>query len=242
PQRPVELVAQASHRRLNVTGFCREGVKAWRRTGELIVLVLEGRVVIFESDDPVPGDAVLPAGADGPAVVPLGLRTATGQWDRIDDRQAVVHAGIAALHVEQVVADGVTSPAGDGRHRVGAPAELVVSRDTEDRVEQRSAGVEAGDGALETEHEVRGLPVITQLPAAEDARSVLAESLAGVQVRAPRRVRAVHPLLRGPRTAYIAADIEACPVEERFGEHRRLGVGSRAEIGSRTSPQHSADA
>src|SRR4029079_14296441 len=170
PQRPVELVAQASHRRLNVTGFCREGVKAWRRTGELIVLVLEGRVVIFESDDPVPGDAVFPAGADGPAIVPLGLRTAAGQRNRIDDRQAVVHAGIAALHVEQVVADAVTSPAGDGCHPVGAPAEPIVKSGTEDRVEQRSAVVEAGDGALETEHVVRSLPVVTHLPAAEDAR------------------------------------------------------------------------
>src|SRR4029079_8293840 len=106
--------------------------------------------------------------------------------------------------------------------------------DTEHRIEHRSAVVEAGDGAFETEHVVRGLPVVTHPPAAEDALSALTESLSGAQVTEQRRVRAVHPLLRGPRAADIAADIEARPVEQRFGEHRRLGV-PRAEIGSRSS-------
>src|SRR5258707_1192445 len=99
-QRSAPLVAQADDGRLNVPGFCIESVRASRDTGELIALPLESRIVIFKSDDPVLGNAVFPTGADGPAVVPLGLRARARRRNQIDNRQAVVHAGITALHVE----------------------------------------------------------------------------------------------------------------------------------------------
>src|SRR5690242_4514484 len=93
-ERSTELVAQADHSRLDIARLCIERVGARRSAGELIALPLESRVVIFNTDDPVLGDAVFPAGTDGPAIVPLRLPTRTRGRDQIDDGQAVVHAGI----------------------------------------------------------------------------------------------------------------------------------------------------
>src|ERR1700694_1617342 len=74
-QRAAEFIAEPGNRRLNIVRPRVERI--YRRSGaaaELIALGLEGRIVVFEADNPVLGNSVFPARADGPAVVPLGSR------------------------------------------------------------------------------------------------------------------------------------------------------------------------
>ena len=149
----------------------------------------------------------------------------------VTDRR-LFHAGVAALRVEQIVIHGDTSPARDRRHPVGAPAELIVAG-TKHGVAHGTLVIETRDRALEAEHKIVGLPIVTYLAAAEDARIALTETLAGREVAERRGVGGVDPPLVGPGAANVAADIEAAPVEDRFNVGRRLGVRPRAEIGGR---------
>src|SRR5436190_7707262 len=236
-QRPAELVAHASDHRLDIVRPRIEGVGARPDTAELIALLLEGRIVIFETDDPVLGDAVFPARANGPAVVPLGLRPRTGGRVRIgvDHRQMVVDAGVSALRIEQIVGHGVADAARHRRHPVGAPAEAIVEAEPEHVVDDGAAVVEAGDRALKTEHPVAGLPVVADLAAAEDTRAALAETLARREIAEEGGVGGVDPFLVRRGAAEMTADIEAGPVIDRLDIGRRLAVRPRAKIRSRRS-------
>src|SRR3954466_3927351 len=101
--RRVELVAGAHDGPLEVARLGVEAVIA-RGAAKLIGLAGEGCVIVLEADDPVAGGAVFPAGTAGPAIGPVGLTAGAGRRaDRVGDRQTVVHAGIAALDVEQII-------------------------------------------------------------------------------------------------------------------------------------------
>ena len=73
----------------------------------------------------------MPYSQPAPTVQPLchlGLTArARRRTDRVDNRETIVHAGMAALDVEEVVLNGKAGAADDGREHVGAPGEHVVS-------------------------------------------------------------------------------------------------------------------
>src|SRR4051794_15525410 len=227
--RRVELVAGAHDGPLEVARLGIEAVIA-RGAAELIGLATESCVIVFEADDPVAGDAVFPAGTDGPAVGPMGLTARTGgRTDRIGDRQTVVHAGIAALDVEQVVLHGEARATNDGGKHIGAPGEHVVTR-AERGVQERALVVEARDRAFHTEHVVVGLPIVADLGAAQDAGVALTVALPRGQIAERRAGPVVDELLVGPCSADVTADIKAGPVEQRLRIGGRLRV-ARTEIG-----------
>src|ERR1700753_4194946 len=62
-QRPVELVAHPGDSGLNIARFRIETIHA-ERGAELIAPGFEGRIVIFEAENPVLGNSVFPARAD----------------------------------------------------------------------------------------------------------------------------------------------------------------------------------
>src|SRR3569623_1863374 len=233
--RRVELVARAHDRPLDVARLGVERVAAGGAT-ELIALVLEGGVIVLEADDPVAGDAEFPAGADGPAAGPVGLTARAGDriHNRVGDRQTIVHAGVAALDVVQVVLIGEARATDDRRQHVRAPGEHVVTA-AQCGIQGRAVVVEAGDRAFEAEHVVAGLPVVADLRAAHDARAALTEAVPRHEVAEQRGIRSVDPTLIGPGAADMAADIEARPVEQRLDIGRSLRVGPRGEIGSGSS-------
>src|SRR6476620_9015661 len=234
--RAAELVAQTDHGRLNVAGLGIEAVDGRSgRASELVALGLELRIIVLESDDPVRGDAVFPAGADGPAVVPLRRRSRTDvRSHRIGDRHAVVHASVAALDIKQVVVDRDTGTAGNRRHPVGTPAEPVIKSGAEDGVEHGAAVIEARNGALEAEHEVAGLPVVACMATTENARSALAEAFAWVEIAERGSVSDVDPLLAGPGATDVTADIDTAPIVNGYDRCRRLGIRPRRQIGGRS--------
>src|SRR3954466_781143 len=230
--RRVELVAGAHDGPLEVARLGIEAVIA-RGAAKLIGLAGEGCVVVFEADDPVAGDAVFPAGTDGPAVGPMGLTASTGgHADRIGDRQTVIHAGIAAFDVEQVVLHGEVRATNDGGKHIGAPGEHVVTR-AERGVQERALVVEARDRAFHTEYVVVGLPVVADLGAAQDAGVALTVALPWGQIAERRAGPVVDELLVGPCAADVAADIEAGPVEQRLRIGRRLRVARTQNGGGR---------
>jgi hypothetical protein len=95
--RSAELVAQANHSRLDIAGLGIERVDGRSRcASELVALGLEGRVIVLEADDPVRGDAVFPAGADAPAVVPLRRRPRTRSGRRA---RSLMGASRRSLHL-----------------------------------------------------------------------------------------------------------------------------------------------
>src|SRR5665213_155384 len=165
-ERPAEFVADPGNDRLDIARLGVKAVRAEQRT-KLIALALESGVIVLDAGNPVLGNAVFPAGADRPAVVPLVVGTRTGERQNgIDDGEVAADPGITALGIEQAVADGIADAAGNGRHPVAAPAEHIVLR-AERGVEQGAPVIHCRRRALETEHEIAGLPVVTDLAAAE---------------------------------------------------------------------------
>ena len=68
------------------------------------------------------------------------------------------------------------------------------------------------------------------LRAAEDAGAVLAESLVWTEIPEQSGIRGIRPILIGPGTADMAADVEAGPVIGRVSQRRRLGVRKWREV------------
>src|SRR5258708_38924524 len=104
----------------------------------------------------------------------------------------IVHAGISAFGIEQIVRHGVADPTRDGRHPVAAPTELIIQSNAEGSVEYGAAIIHRRSSALYTEQVVAGLPVVAHLTTAKYARSPLAETLARIKnpnQDPPRRVR-----------------------------------------------------
>src|SRR3954452_7552427 len=212
--RRVELVAGAHDGPLEVARLGIEAVIA-RGAAELIGLATESCVIVFEADDPVAGDAVFPTGTDGAAVGPMGLTARTGgHADRVGDRETVVHAGIAALDVEQVVLHGEARATNDGGKHIGAPGEHVVTR-AERGVQERALVVEARDRAFHTEPVVVALPLVADLGAAQDAGVALTVALPRGQIAERRAGPVVDELLVGPCSADVTADINAGPVVDQ---------------------------
>src|SRR5438552_9191365 len=161
---------------------------------------------------------IFDAAANGPAVLVVAVeREGDGNAGK-GQRLAIVGIGVAALDVEQRRTGSVADAAGDG-----AEAALVVAVDVtggEDGAEVVLA--EPAILSFDTDDPARReLPVGAGLHAAEQARVVIAQH------------ETVEIVAGAEGAAEMAADIEAGPVVDRRGKHRRLGIAARAEIGAK---------
>src|SRR5207248_4211196 len=150
--RATEFVAQPGNGRLHVAGLRVKAVHSSGRSAELVARGLEGRVVVFDADNPVLGKSVFPARANRPAVVPFGTGPRADEWrNDVDNGQVAVYAGIAALEVEQIVVERDAGASRDGRHQIGPPTELIIPSKAKYGVEQAAVVVHPRDRAFKAE-------------------------------------------------------------------------------------------
>src|SRR6266702_7254364 len=147
----------------------------------------------------------------------------------------IVHAGISAFSIEQIVRHGVADPTRDGRHPIALPTELIIQSNAESSVEYGAAIIHRRSSSLKTEQAVAGLPVVAHLTTAKYARSPLAKALARIKIAKRSRTRCVRPTLAGRGPADVTAHVEARPVVKRINKGWRLGVGPCPQIRGRSS-------
>src|SRR5712691_6718042 len=209
---PAELVAQPADEGVDVARPRIERVQPGA-AADLVALALEAIVVGLEAGDPIRGEAVFDAGAEGEAVVPVAVGAGTDGRNGVRHAQLGMRAGPARLRVEQPVVERPAQAADDGRNAVDPVGVEIV--ELAEGAEIIALDVGARIGALDADDQPRDLIIAAELSAAHDTGRRLRKSLPRDEIAEGRRVHGVGVFGPGVAAADVAADIAAGPGKRR---------------------------